>query len=133
MDVCVRNSKTVILECTLPNSLKSLSKSLKSLTNKIKCLPEELLICGEYIYPLIQSCKTLSFDLWMEDPAQIKHSFGVQRGKSDKVDARRIAEYSFRYQDKAIIYTLTDDDLNSLKLFLSERDLLLADKVKYSS
>lgn len=137
LDVCVRNSNTIVLECTLPNTLKSLLSPLKSMINKIKCDSEELLICGEYtgmyIYPLVQSCKQLGIDLWVEDPSRIKHSFGIQRGKNDKVDARRIAEYAFRFQDKSMIYSLTDKDLNSLKLLLSERDLLLADKVKYSS
>lgn len=58
---------------------------------------------------------------------------GVQRGKNDKIDARRIAEYAFRNLDKANYFSLNDDDLNSLKLLLSERDLLLSDKTKYST
>jgi len=31
------------------------------------------------------------------------------------------------------MFALNDDDLNSLKLLLSERDLLLVDKIKYSA
>ncbi len=137
LDVCVRSSHTVILECQLNNSKKTLPKSLKSLMSKIKCDIVDVLICceytGMYIYPLIQSCKVLKLDLWIEDPTQIKYSFGVQRGKNDKIDARRIAEYAFRNLDKANYFSLNDDDLNSLKLLLSERDLLLSDKTKYST
>lgn len=81
----------------------------------------------------MQSCKILGLDLWIEDPTQIKYSFGVQRGKNDKVDASRSLEYAFRYQDKDKMFALNDDDLNSLKLLLSERDLLLVDKIQYSA
>ncbi len=137
LDICVRDAKTIIQECTFPNSQKPLLKSIKSLINRLNCNLNEVLFCGEYtgmyIYPLVQSCKILGLDLWIEDPTQIKYSFGVQRGKNDKVDASRISEYAFRYQDKAKMFALNDDDLNSLKLLLSERDLLLVDKIKYSA
>ena len=127
LDICVRDAKTIIQECTFPNSQKPLLKSIKSLINRLNCNLNEVLFCGEYtgmyIYPLVQSCKILGLDLWIEDPTQIKYSFGVQRGKNDKVDASRISEYAFRYQDKAKMFALNDDDLNSLKLLLSEMHL----------
>lgn len=137
LDVCVRDSQSIIYECQFHNSKKTLPKSLTSLILRVKSDTTEVMVCceytGMYVYPLIQSCKELDIDLWTEDPTQIKYSFGIQRGKNDKVDARRIAEYAFRNSDKANYFSLADDDLNSLKLLLSERDLLLSDKTKYST
>ncbi|OAV67826.1 hypothetical protein Barb6XT_01294 [Bacteroidales bacterium Barb6XT] len=68
----------------------------------------DVLVCAEYtsqyIWPLCCVCKDLGIDLRLENPAQIKHSSGVQRGENDRSDARRIAAYAFRFQDKARLY-----------------------------
>ena len=37
--------------------------------------------------------------IWLENSTQMKQAGGMQRGKSDAVDARRIAEYAFRFRD----------------------------------
>ncbi|OAV66193.1 Transposase IS116/IS110/IS902 family protein [Bacteroidales bacterium Barb6XT] len=61
----------------------------------------DVLVCaectGQYIWPLCCVCKDLGIDLRLENPAQIKHSSGVQRGKNDRLDARKIAAYAFRF------------------------------------
>ena len=96
---------------------------------------DEVLLCaeytGRYIYPLVCASRDLGVFLWMEDPTRIRNSFGVARGKGDAVDARRIAEYAFRFSDKARAYAMKDGDIASLKNLLSDRDMLLADRKKY--
>lgn len=51
----------------------------------------QMLVCaehtGQYTFPLACACKALECRLWLENPAEIKYSSGVQRGKNDKVDA----------------------------------------------
>jgi transposase len=94
-----------------------------------------MLICseytGHYTFPLCFVCEDLELDLWLENPYQIKHSQGLQRGKNDKVDARRIAEYCSRFQDKARLFCLPDNNISSLKVLLSERDMYVSDRAKY--
>ena len=55
----------------------------------------QMLVCaehtGQYTFPLACACKAVECRLWLENPAEIKYSSGVQRRKNDKVDARRIA------------------------------------------
>lgn len=46
---------------------------------------------------------------------EIKNSTGISRGKNDKVDARRIANYAIRFADKLKPYTLCDQTLSELK------------------
>ena len=69
---------------------------------------EQIVVCAEftglYIYPLTISCQAGNYKLWLEDPTQIKYSSGLQRGKNDPVDAKRIALYAYRYIDKLKIY-----------------------------
>jgi transposase len=40
------------------------------------------------------------FPIWLESSLQIKQAGGLQRGKSDQIDAQRIAEYAFRFRDR---------------------------------
>jgi transposase len=57
----------------------------------------------------------------MENPAQIRHCSGVQRGKNDRTDARKIAAYALRFQDKARLFCLPEKNPASLKQLLGER------------
>ena len=40
------------------------------------------------------------FPVWLEASLQIKQASGLQRGKSDCIDAQRIAEYACRFRDQ---------------------------------
>ena len=86
---------------------------------------------GQYTYPLCCACEELGVDLWLENPAQIKHSSGIQRGKNDKLDARKIAAYAVRFQDKVRLFSLPEKNIASLRQLISERDLYIIDKGKY--
>lgn len=96
---------------------------------------EELLICaeytGQYIYPLSCVCKDLEIDLWIENPVQIKLRSGVQRGKNDKLDARKIAIYAQRFEDQVRLFSMPEESIQALKQLVSERDMLVCDRAKY--
>ena len=42
----------------------------------------------------------LELSIWLESSLQIKQAGGMQRGKTDKVDAQRIAQYAYRFRDQ---------------------------------
>ena len=88
---------------------------------------------GRYIYPLTIACQELDVFLWLDDPTRIKNSMGLVRGKNDAVDAARIAEYAFRYADKAVRYAVPDAALSSMKSLLSAREFLLVDRKRYQA
>ena len=46
--------------------------------------------------------------VWVESPVEMKWSMGLQRGKTETVDAQRIALYAFRSQDKGKAYQHQD-------------------------
>lgn len=50
---------------------------------------------GPYSIPLIQVVSKTTACLWVETPLQIKHSLGIQRGKNDRLDSLRIAQYAY--------------------------------------
>ena len=136
LDVCfTQTGSTILDEAIVENSTQAIKTSLNKFLKKNKTANEDVLICaeytGQYTYPLSSVCNELSIDLWLENPAQIKYSSGVHRGKNDKLDARKIAEYADRHMDKAQLFTLPDKAIVSLKQLISERDMYVSDKAKY--
>ena len=53
---------------------------------------------------------------------EVKRSIGIKRGKSDKIDARVLAEYGYRFQDKLEPTKVASENLRGLKKLLSQRD-----------
>ena len=137
LNLCYMNAKEIVLEVEVENSIPSIKRQIKNGLKDLGSDISEALVCaeytGRYIFPLTCSCHELGLSLWMEDPTRIKHSFGVSRGKNDTVDARRIAEYAFRFNDKAVEYAMKGKSIESLKNLLSDRDLLLSDRKKYQA
>jgi len=135
LDLCLKLGDNILKEWVLSNTAEQVKNSLKSLLKEHKCAASEFLVCaeytGQYTYPLSCACDESGVDLWLENPAQIKHSSGIQRGKNDKLDARKIAAYAVRFQDKARLFSLPQKNIASLKQLVSERDLYITDKGKY--
>ncbi len=57
-------------------------------------------------------------------PVQILRSLGIQRGKNDKVDAKRIAEYALLKKDKVVLWAPPREVVLQLHDLLSLRDRL---------
>ena len=71
--------------------------------------------------------------IWVENAVQIKYSIGMTRGKTDKVDAARIAWYGYKNQERAKIWTPKREILQELAVLLKNRKRLLKVKVQLSS
>ena len=135
LNICLRKGTQTVREEEIKNTVEAFKKCVKRIEKTDGIAVEETMVCaeftGRYIYPLVCACDELGLFLWMEDPTRIKNSFGVTRGKDDRVDARRIAEYAYRFSDKAVAYAMPDKTLASLKSLLADHDTLAADKQKY--
>lgn len=66
-------------------------------------------------------------NIWIESAYNILHSQGLKRGKNDKVDAFRIAEYAKRFNDKGLLYDPESKNIEILERLDSERDLMVKD------
>lgn len=62
---------------------------------------------------------------------EIKRSLGIVRGKNDKIDAKRIAEYAFLRRDKLIPTTLPSESLQKMKQLLSLRERMVTQRAGY--
>ena len=136
-NLCYRRGLEIVREEECLNEIKALKKAIKAALKAVRVEGEDVLICaeytGRYIYPLTMACQELDLFLWLDDPTRIKNSMGLTRGKNDAIDATRIAEYAFRYSDKAVRYSVPDAALVSMKNLLSDREFLLIDKKRYQA
>ncbi|ACE06679.1 hypothetical protein Aasi_1379 [Candidatus Amoebophilus asiaticus 5a2] len=110
------------------NHLKGYKKMLEWLCEK-KVDLDKLLVCmentGIYHHLLVNYLQSQKVFCWVENPVAIKWSMGLQRGKTDKIDAQRICLYAFRNQDKAKAYSLKDKNLQKVSELLSARERLI--------
>lgn len=104
LDWAVFNGKTLVLQTQSLNSvvaIKATIKVLKALpgfttTQSVCCLEHT----GIYNALILDQLLTHQLPTWLESSLQIKKAGGLQRGKSDSIDAQRIAEYAFRFRDR---------------------------------
>ncbi len=105
------------------NDLKSIPKFLA------KVLPADAVFCmedtGVYTYRLCTCLETSGIAYSVVPAIQIKRSKGLKRGKTDKTDAADIAHYALIHQREMTPTHLADEDLQQLKLLMSERNKLL--------
>lgn len=80
---------------------------------------------GIYNAHLLAYLHKLSFPLWLESSLQIKKAGGLQRGKTDAIDAQRIAEYAFRFRDQMRLWQPPRTVLQRLAALSSLRQRLI--------
>jgi transposase len=90
---------------------------------------DQVLIClentGIYHRSLVTFLQNHQAFVWVENAVAIKWSGGLQRGKTDQVDAQRICLYAFRNQDKARAYSPMDKSLQQVADLLATRGRLV--------
>ena len=119
LDICLNANNQFVSEIVVNNNTKAIKEVLKSLLEENLMEVPSILVCaeytGQYTYPLSCICEELSIDLWLENPAQLKYRSGIQRGKNDKMDARKIAVYAKRYLDDMRLFSLPEKQISTLK------------------
>ena len=106
---------------------KSLSW-VKKVTGR-KLDKDNAIFCGEatgkYSVRMSEYFLEQGLFIWIDSGLRIKNSMGIVRGKSDKADSFRIAEYAFRHWDKAELYEPLEKDISALRELFLYRDHLV--------
>lgn len=128
IDFTVMHEDNIKIQCEIANNPKQLQLFLKGLGVDLN----EALFCMEYtgIYSehLVKVLYKLKANIWMERADHIKKSIGLTRGKNDRLDSKRIAEYARRHQDSARLWEPDRDVIQKMKLLLSQRSRLVKAK-----
>jgi len=130
LDIAVINAqKEVLLEKVVVNRLSTIKNFFDKLKGKLDVQADDMLICcentGIYNRPLQKVASLSGLFLWEESALKIKKAASDLRGKSDKKDAMRIAEYALRYQDLKRKYEEPSDENQQLSSYLKSRDTII--------
>ncbi len=111
------------------NDDKGIKKMLNILGKKKGVDAQNTLLCLENtgIYGKKVSEKLFEGDwfVWVETPVAIVRSMGLQRGKNDKVDAKRIAIYAMKNIEKAKLWEPSRKEIAILRQLLNTREALI--------
>lgn len=113
----------------IPNKEKSINEALIKLRKDFKATRLNSLICAEYmgLYTtfLEKSCLKKKYPVCLESSLRIKRSIGISRGKSDAIDAKRIAFYAAKNWQSLRNWEPLPPKLYRLQLLLTIRKRLL--------
>lgn len=109
------------------------SKSIDTFFQELKQLPDfdlaSTVVCmehtGIYNNPLLEYLYKKQANICLESALQIKNSQGNLRGKNDKIDAIRIAEYAYTFRAKIKLWKPKREVIQQLARFSSDRTRLI--------
>lgn len=130
LDVSILNEEDLkaAVHFQITNDLKGFSNLLVFLQKK-KISLKECAFCMEHTgtYGLLFFAWLSQQDILfcVESGLHIKRSLGLTRGKNDKVDAERIAEYACLHKSKLITYQMPSTLMVKIKQLLTYRDQMV--------
>ena len=86
---------------------------------------------GLYSLPLAVFLTEQKIYFCMESALQIKRSLGLVRGKNDKIDAKRIAEYAYLRRELLKSFVLPSLNVLKLQKLLSLRERMVKQRAGY--
>lgn len=129
IDVCLLNQELFQEHQQFENSAKGFSELKSWLRNKDFFSEKKSLFCmehtGLYTRQLVSMLLHWGCSVWLESALHLKRSMGITRGKSDKVDAYRIARYAMTNADKAVLVQLSSSTLQQLKDLMRNRSRII--------
>jgi transposase len=119
-----------LLHLEVSNDTSGVRKALAIFKKQIKGFDlSQTLFCmeptGIYNTTLMKYLEEKKGFLWLESARQIQDSMGMQRGKSDRLDARKIAKYAYKNREDARLWQPARQILTELQNLLRNRERLL--------
>jgi len=134
LDACIHSLQTFT---QVPNTKKGYIKLFSWVAKSTGCSLEQALFCfehtGMYSYALACCMSERQMNYIMVPGLEIKRSLGIQRGKNDQIDARKIAQYAYRRREEVTLYQLPEKSMNKIRQLLSLREKLVKQRAGYEA
>ena len=88
---------------------------------------------GNYSYLIVVFLSELKFRFVILSGLEIKRSLGIVRGKDDKIDATKIALYTYRLRDEITVSKMVSKTIETLKRLLSLRTRLVKQRAGFKT
>ena len=128
LDVAISGTKNHIRIANNADGFRQLQSWFKSLNIDLAACWFVFEYTGGYEYKLVQFCSSKTITFTRLAGLEIKKSLGIQRGKNDKVDSRRIAEYGYEKREKLQPHSAESSGITRIKLLLTQRSGFINDK-----
>lgn len=132
LDVCLHSPGIYLV---VENSKSGYQKIISWVKKNADSPLDQVLFCfehtGMYSYNLACYLTEKQLNFILVPGLDVKLSLGIQRGKSDKVDAQKIALYAFRRKDEVTPYQMPAKSLTKMRQLLSLRDKLVKQRAGY--
>jgi len=119
------------------NCVKGIKQLVRQLGKDYKIKSSEVLFAfehtGFYSHQLAVQLQAMGYAFKLISGLELKRSLGISRGKSDQVDALKIAEYVDLRRHKIIPTQLPGKAINQMKQLLSLRDRLVRERAGYKT
>jgi transposase len=117
------------------NDAASIKEYVRGLTEKFSLGMDQLIVCmehtGIYCYPLLAFLVKKKIKVFVEPALRIKQSQGMQRGKNDKVDAKRIAKFVFKNSEELKPWQPKREAIQKLHALLAVRTRLVRARTQF--
>lgn len=117
------------------NKAISIKKYFQELTVKLGIKSEQLIVCmehtGIYCYPILDYLTKQKIKVCVEPALRIKQSQGMQRGKNDKIDSKRIARFAYKNADELRFWQPKREVIQKLRALLVVRERLVRAKTQF--
>jgi transposase len=129
LDFVVMKGKEYLFHKEIPNTPSAIQAFVKELKKLGEFGLEKAVFCmehtGIYINHLLVYLHKKKGNICLESASQIKNSLGNIRGKNDKVDAKRIAEYAYKNREELRMWQPKRDVIQKLAHLATTRSRLL--------
>lgn len=135
LDFAVLQNKDLQFQLQVSNDSEGIKTFMRKFKEHFPKVPlSSLVFCmehtGIYNNHLLHFLSAKKANICVEASAHIKLSSGLQRGKSDKVDALRIAQYAYRNKEELKLWTPKREVIQQLKYYATLRNRLINAKKK---
>lgn len=130
IDVALKQLDIQTIEhCQFPNNQKGFKAMMIWVSKQTTTETKDSMFCmehtGVYVLPLACFLSENKLCFCLENPYHIKHSMGLQRGKSDKADAKMIVRYAAMHQEELKLSNFPGKIIIKLQALLAYRERLV--------
>lgn len=133
LDICVLNDEKTASFC-----IKNQPRVIRTFFAKVhKQNPDvRLFVCmestGYYNWPCYEGLDGMGLNLYVINPLHLKRSMGLVRGKSDVIDAKRIADFISMHYSRLKPTLIPRKQIRLMQALLAHRNRLIETRTKFS-
>lgn len=135
LDMCLICKGKELHSSQISNSKKGVATWLKEVIQQHGIKIPDILFCmeftGIYNHHIVEYLESKGAKMWIMPGAQLKHGKGMERGKSDKADAKKIALYGFTHPHEIRLWKKPRQVLKELRTLITNREGLLKTRHQY--